>query len=260
MKANYLPKNRSKHLFFRPVLALVIVLISGAIIFSVLDRTIISAVAPAWRAENVIIRSWRSGLAFFSSRQALSAENTALKERLTSLELSILSMSKNSIQEDTILEWAGRRQVSNMIVAAVLTHPPQTPYDTVVIDAGSNDSVALGSTVSLPEGPVLGTISEVFPKLARVKLFSASGEETNAILERNSVPITLVGAGGGNFKLMLPRDIAIEVGDRILVANITARLLGIVGDVSIEPTDAFKQVLAKSPANIFALRFVFVTP
>ena len=172
----------------------------------------------------------------------------------------VLSISKEQTQENILLELVGRKQKSNMVVAAVLTHPPQTPYDVIIIDAGSNESITIGSEVSLPEGPILGVVSEVFSKRAKVKLFSASGEETNAILERNNVPIILVGTGGGNFRLTLPRDIAIEKGDRILSPDITSRLLATVGEVSVRPTDSFKEVLAKGPTNIFALRFVFITP
>ena len=153
-----------------------------------------------------------------------------------------------------------RQTESGLIVATVLTYPPQTPYDVIIIDAGSNDSIMLGSEVSLPEGPILGVISEVFPRNAKVKLFSSSGKETNAVLERNNIPVTLVGTGGGNFSFSLPRDIAIENGDRILSSDVTARLLAVVGEISVQPTDSFKEVLAYSPTNIFGLRFVFVRP
>src|SRR3989338_3963999 len=90
------------------------------------------------------------------------------------------------VQEDTLLELLGRKQKSDTVVAAVLTRPPQTPYDVIIIDAGSNESLAVGSEVSLPEGSILGIISEVFPKSARVKLFSASGDEINAEIGRAS--------------------------------------------------------------------------
>lgn len=153
-----------------------------------------------------------------------------------------------------------RRTENGAIVASVLAYPPQTPYDIIIIDAGSNDSVEAGSKVFLPEGPMLGRVSEVFPNQAKVKLFSASGEETGAVLERNNVPITLIGRGGGNFKFSLPRDMAVEIGDRIVSRDIGAHLLAIVEDINVKPTDSFKKILAKSPTNIFTLRFVFVAP
>lgn len=231
MKVNYLPKSRLRHPYLRRILVLVAIFISGAVIFSFFDAAIISIVSPIWKVKNII---------------------TTGNE--------ILSISPEQTQENILLELVGRKQESSMVVAAVLTHPPQTPYDVIIIDAGSNESITIDSQVSLPEGPILGVVSEVFAKSAKVKLFSASGEETNAVLERNNVPVILIGTGGGNFRLALPRDIAIEKGDRILSPNIVSRPLATVVDVSIRPTDSFKEVLAKSPTNIFTLRFVFVTP
>lgn len=260
MKANYLPKNRLRHPYFKRILALAAIFISGAIVFSFLDPAVISIVSPVWKAENVIVRNLRNATAFFGSQKALWEENTALKNELSSLELKILFLSRERTRESVLLELVGRKQESNTIAATVLTYPPQTPYDIIIIDAGSNNSITLGSEVSLPEGPILGTVSEVFPRKAKVKLFSANGEKTNAVLERDNVPVTLVGIGGGNFKLALPYDITVEKGDRILSADITSRLLAIVGEISARPTDSFKEVLAKNPTNVFTLRFVFVTP
>jgi len=231
MKVNYLPKNRLRHAYLRRIITLVAIFISGAVIFSLLDAIIISIISPIWKIKNVIITG-----------------NV------------IPSLPEEQTQKNILLELVGRKQESNIVIAAVLTRPPQTPYDVIIIDAGSNESLTIGSEVSLPEGPILGIISEIFPKSAKVKLFSASGEETNAVLERNNVPVTLVGTGGGNFRMTLPREIAIEKGDRILSPNIASRPLATVGEISVRPTDAFQEVLAKSPTNIFSLRFVFITP
>jgi len=183
-----------------------------------------------------------------------------LEEKVSSLEIELTSLSIRQTQESVLSTLLGREHESNKVLVAVLTHPPQTPYDFLIIDAGANQSITLGREVSLPEGPILGRVSEVFSRSAKVKLFSASGEEINAVLERNNVPITLLGTGGGNFKVILPRDVAVENGDKILSANINSQLLAVVGEVSVQSTDSFKEVLAKSPTNIFSLRFVFVMP
>ena len=260
MKANYLLKNRFRHPHFKRIIVLVGIFVFGAVVLSFFDSFIISATAPVWQMENAVIRNLHNGVGWFNSKKALVEENAMLQEKIYSLELRTLSSLNNSAQENMLLALAGRRPVPEMIVSAVLTHPPQTPYDIIIIDAGSNERVVVGAEVFLPEGPALGSVSEVFSREAKVKLFSSAGEETNAILERDGVPVTLVGAGGGNFKLTLPRDIAVEIGDRILSPGIVPHLLAIVGEVDIRPTDSFKEVLAKSPANIFTIRFVFVTP
>ncbi|MDP3763825.1 MAG: rod shape-determining protein MreC [bacterium] len=231
MKVNYLQKNRLRHPYLKRILTLSAIFLFGAIIFSFLDTFIISVVSPIWKVRNTIT----------------TGNETP-------------PVSKEQTQENKLLELLGRKQNTNVIVAAVLTHPPQTPYDVIIIDAGSNDSVTMGSEVSLPEGPILGVVYEVFSRKARVKLFSAAGEETDAVLERGDAPVTLIGLGGGNFKLILPRDVVVEKEDRILSADISSRLLAVVEEIDIRSTDSFKEVLAKSPTNIFAIRFVFITP
>ncbi len=260
MKVNYLPKSRLRNPYLKRILILIAAFMSGTIIFSLLDSVIISIVVPVWKTENAVTRSLRNGVVFFETKKALVEENVMLKEKVSSLEAKIASISKEQEHENILLELAGRRQESNAVVAAVLTHPPQTPYDVIIIDVGSNKFISLNSKVSLPEGPILGTVFEVFSRSSKVRLFSAPGEKTNAILERNNVPLTLTGNGGGNFKFSLPRDIAVEKGDRILFPDVASQLLAVVEEISVKPTDSFREILARGPANIFALRFVFVTP
>jgi len=239
---------------------LVAIFIFGAIVFRFIAAPIVSIVTPIWKAENKLMSTLRNSVAFFSSQKSLVAEIASLKERLYFMETEILSLSNGRVQEEVLFDLLGRKERAEEVVAAVLSRPSQTPYDVIIIDAGSSDSISVGSQVLLPEGPILGLVSEVFPTSAKVKLFSANGEETNAILERNQLPITLMGTGGGNFRLALPRDVEIEKGDRILFPDISSRLVATVGEIVTKPTDSFKEVLARSPTNIFSFRFVFVLP
>jgi cell shape-determining protein MreC len=260
MKATYLPKNRSKRPYLIRVFILLAILILGAIVFRFVAHPIVSIVSPIWKAENKVMSSLRNSATFFTSQKSLVAENDMLKERLYFLEREMISLSNERIQEEVLFDLLGRKERSEEVVASVLSRPSQTPYDVIIIDVGSNDSISVGSQVSLPEGPILGLVSEVFPASAKVKLFSANGEETNAILERNQLPVTLIGTGGGNFKMALPRDVEIKKEDRILFADIFSRPVATVGEIVNNPTDSFIEVLAKSPTNIFTLRFVFVLP
>ncbi|MGB3922263.1 MAG: rod shape-determining protein MreC [Minisyncoccia bacterium] len=237
---------------------LVAVFVIGAAIFSVFDGFILSALSPLWKTENAVERNLKNISSFFSSRLQLEKENTLLRERISSLELE-RAASVGTETRQILLELLGRKGEKE-IVATVLTRPPQSPYDVVVIDAGLDESLAVGSKVFLPEGVFLGTVSEVFYSQARVTLFSASKIETPAVLERGGLPVTLVGVGAGNFTITLPQDTLVEAGDRILSADISSRLLAVVGGTESEPTSSFKEALAKSPVNIFNMRFVIVAP
>jgi cell shape-determining protein MreC len=258
MKTNYLQKSRLRHSRAKLIALIVALFAAGAFAFSLLDSFIISAVSPLWRAEGSVARTFSGALGFFRGRGALIEENRLLKERISSLELSLANNS--SIGGEDILAILGRSTEGRGIPAGVLTRPPQSLYDLIVVDAGEKDGVTLGSKVSLPEGPELGTVFHLFPHSAKVRLFSTSGEKTNAVLERHGVPVVLEGTGAGNFRIIVPRDTAVEIGDRVVTASLTSNLLAIIEEVKVEPTDSFKEILARSPANIFSIRIVTVSP
>lgn len=259
----YLPKNRlggGRVSHAKKALTLALVFIVGAALFSFFDNALTTAVSPLWRAENRFSRSLGGVADFFSTRQVLRDENAALREKVASLELENSALSLSQAENARLLSLLNRTGDRGGITVSVLTHPPQSPYDLLVVDAGESEGVTLGARVYLPEGPEVGTVTQVFPSFSRVKLFSSAGEKTQAVLERFEVPVELEGRGGGNFKIVLPRETLVEVGDRILSGSLNPHLVGVVEEVNLEPTDSFKEVLAKSPANIFEVRFLTVRP
>lgn len=216
--------------------------------------------APFWQAENSVANSFQGFFLFFSSKESLIEENAVLTGRVTFLEERVMNLEREKGEESAILLLYGRPPAAGEVAASVLVGPPQTPYDMVIIDVGEREAILEGSGVYLLSGASVGSVSEVFSNTARVKLFSTSGETTNAVLERGETPVVLEGIGGGNFKITLPRDTDVENGDRIHSPDIEASLIAIVEDVRLTQTDSFKTVLARSPANIFSLRLVIVRP
>ncbi len=260
---NYLPRsraNRQRILYSRAILFLVSLFLVGAVIFSFFNNFIINAVSPLWRAENGVSKTLGKAVDFFHTRGTLISENAQLRERISSLEVELSTLALIRDDQASLLNLLGRESGDAGITASILTRPPQSPYDLIIVDAGQQEEVVEGARVALPEGPEIGVVSQVFPSFSRVKLFSTPNEKTQAILERHEVPVELVGAGGGNFKIVVPRDTQVEVGDRILSTGLKATLLAVVADVSQEPTDSFKEVLAKGPANIFSVRFIKLLP
>lgn len=255
---NYLPKNRHKKNFSRKIIFIIGLFIAGAIVSSFFDNLLIKIASPLWHAENGFSRSLGKSVDFFRSRQTLIRENTALKDRVSSLEFEVSQLSLKRDEVDNLTSLLGRTVRRESIAASVLTHPPQSPYDLIVIDAGLYDGILIGARVTLPEGPEMGVVSEVFPTFSKVKLFSTGGEKTSAVLERHQMPVELEGMGGGNFKVVVPRETEVVVGDRILSASLSSSLVAVVEDVKVTPTDAFKEILAKSPANIFSIRYVSI--
>ena len=239
---------------------LVGVFLVGTIFFYLVGPSLVPLISPLWKTENAITRTIGGGFELLRSKQALVEENAILRERLISMELEISTISSAKEQEETLFRALGRTESSGGVLASVLVRPPQSLYDFLLVDAGSEDGVSLGAKVYMPEGPELGVVSEVFSNQARIKLGTSSGEKTGAVLERHGVPVVLEGVGAGNFRIRVPRETEVVVGDRILSATIEGNLLAIVGDITLQPTDSFKEVLAKSPWSIFSNRFVLIRP
>ena len=255
MKQSYLPKSRTKSGYLQPILILLGIFILGSIIFAFLGSSIIKIISPVWRSENVVSKTLGDWVSFFNTQGSLVKENAALKDKVFLLEAEVINHSNETIQKDELLRLLGRTEEVGGIIAPVLVRPPKTPYDILVIDIGKGN-VSIGQEVRSIEGYSIGKIFEVSDRVARVKLFSSNGEELAAILEREEASIILEGQGGGSFRFELPRELNVEIGDRVLSSNISSYPLGVVEDIEVHPTDSFKEVFVSSPINIFEVRFI----
>jgi len=246
----YLPRNRRNNPYSKKILFLAGVFAAGAALFYIAGPLVVPMISPVWQAENIVTKTVSGNFNLLRSKRSLAEENALLKERIASMEAEF---SSRSVGEFLSFARTGG------ITASVVVRPPQSPYDIILVDKGSNDGVINGAKVSMPEGPELGRVVEVFPNQSRVRLWTSSGQKLEAILERFEVPVLLEGMGGGNFLMRIPRETEVMVGDRILSAGTDGGLLAVVGDVELKPTDSFKEVLAKSPISIWTLRFVNIT-
>lgn len=237
---------------------MLLALVLGIFIFTLLRGPIFVLISPLWRGQNYIALGLRNVGSIIRSKDALVLENNALREKLSSYNLLETSVNTLTSTQEEILALFNRTSGGKAIAAGVLVHPPETPYDIIIIDAGAGAGVVVGDQVSLPEGGALGKVFEVFDKQSKVLLYSSGGNETNAFLERHNIALTLKGAGGGTLKVDLPRDVTVEVGDRILLPGIPGELIGVVEEVGQEPTNRAKHVIISGVANVNSVRFVEV--
>jgi cell shape-determining protein MreC len=259
MKTNFRPRNRDAVSHRKRIITVGIVVVVIGLVFSFADSVVIRLISPVWKGEGAIARGMENIAGYFRTKNVLIEENQNLRATVASQTIALAQSRTNISSSEEILSRLGRATSSSGIAASVLVHPPETPYDILIIDAGSSEGVIAGQKVLLPEGPEIGKVIETFSHQSRVQLFSSSGEHTTAILERNMVPVTLVGQGGGTFEIELPRDVPVEVGDKVISSGIRSALIGVVGGIDAAPTDSFKKVLVGSVENIYSLRFVLIS-
>ena len=182
---------------------------------------------------------------------ALTTENETLKEK--SIAVDALATENAHLQTEL-----GRTPSGHSVLGRILAKPNISPYDTLLIDIGSNDGVYVGALVSAGSYVVLGTISEVTPTTSVVSLFSTAGTQTTGRIEGKNIDVTLNGRGGGNFVLSLPSDMTLDTGTRILFPGNHLILLALVGLKDTTTRVANNTYLLTTPLNINELDTVFV--
>ena len=166
-----------------------------------------------------------------------------------------------------------------MILGSILSKPNQSPYDTLVIDVWDNKGIKVGDIVFALSNVPIGRVGIVYNFSSKVVLFSSPGEKTQVVVPAGSsgtveaggdtrpndrnLPVgqvftEAVGRGGGNFEIILPRDIVLAKGAEVVLPGINSNVLGIVEAIVSDPRDSFTKILLTSPVNIFELKFVEV--
>lgn len=152
----------------------------------------------------------------------------------------------------------GRGSKDGGTLANIVTDPEHSLYDTFVIDAGSIDNISIGQSVYAFDGILLGTISKVGNNRSTVSLLSQSGKETYGNTVTNHVAVTLIGRGGGEYEVRMPRDMRFEVGEIISAQSVSTSILAKIELIATDPRDPFQRLLAKAPINFQNLKWVIV--
>ena len=205
---------------------------------------------------------WRGLSPVLSLRDTLqSGEVARLRAQLAAAEA--LAADRGYLyQENLDLKVRLQRNAEQgVLLAGVVARPPQTPYDTLIIDTGEREGVLVGNFVSAGGTLLVGAVSQVYPTTARVILFSAPGEMHNALLylrDNKTVPLTLEGQGGGGFLSRVPVGTHASVGDAVLLPGISGGFFATVSAIELTEGESFETLYFHLPVSPFSLRYVEV--
>lgn len=244
---------------------------------------------PVLTAGNSIGGKLKSVGSYFASKNSLYLQNQKLQAEARENEArtlnynSILSENENlKAILGRLPAQAGKNEKINMVLSVILAKPDQSLYDTLVIDAGAKQGIKTGDTVFALGDVPIGRVNLVYENSAKVILFSNAGEKTQVIIptpsfsspkgETNALSplgrvreglggdvfVEIIGRGGGNFEMILPRDLVLQKGDQVVMPGINPYVLAVVETIVSDPRDPFSKALLTSPVNIQELKFVEV--
>src|SRR3989344_2868843 len=163
-------------------------------------------------------------------------------------------------EENAILKNALNHTMSTTSrMVNILSSLYSSPYDTFVIDEGSDEGLLVGDKVITLEGVILGELIEVYPSVAKVSLYSTVGRELEVLLD-NTIRVRVKGIGNQNFFADLPQGIPVSTSSTLSFPGDGEYMLATVGYIKNNVGDAFQKVYARSPVNVHHVKFVYVIP
>lgn len=269
IKMSYLlDKSRKRNKFLKSAAGVFIIIILfyfRAGIFGGLSYASHAVFRPVLSSGNSIGQKFKNLGSYFSFKSSLYKENMDLKSKLDEDRADRANYDSVVAENISLKEILGRKsEQANMTLAAILAKPNQSPYDTLLIDVGTEHGIESGDRVFAKGFVPIGRVAEAYSSSSKVILFSNAGEKTQAIISPlagqagGNIFAELVGRGGGNFEIVLPRDIVLWKGDQAVLPGLTPYVIGIVETVISDPRDSSQKALLVAPVNIQELKFVEV--
>ncbi len=211
-----------------------------------------------WKTESGLFGFFGHAGMLVKSKFNLIKENQRLRQEMVARDTSALLIDGLKQENESLKNSLSRSAAGDDVLGIVLSRPPVSAYDTLVIDIGSSDGVAKGDKVYADGDALIGDISEVYANQSKVSLFSTPGRTISVNIGEADTTAEAKGRGLGNFLLHVPVEIGIKEGDIISLSQIRPHTFGVVEKIIVDSSDSLQTILFKSPININSLRFVEV--
>jgi cell shape-determining protein MreC len=250
-------KNKKVFRIALAVIFLIILFFFRAGIFNGFSNISQKIFRPILITGNNLGDKFKSFGAYFVSKGYLYEQNQKLQMQVD------FNNARNSNYDSVVADNISIKEILNrkdpkvpMVLSAILNKPNQSIYDTLVIDAGASKGIKAGDTVFALGNVPIGRVDIVYENSSKVILFSSAGEKTQAVISGKNVFMELVGRGGGNFEMIMPKDFTMQKGDQAVLPSINPYVLAIAQTIISDPRDPFNKMLLTSPVNIQELKFV----
>jgi len=210
---------------------------------------------PVWVARESVLDTFSERMELLRSKRELVSENEILKKELASSREKLVQYEALRLELDRISRTG--EEEDGVIRARVLVRPPQTIYDSFILDVGATDGVKVGDLVYVSDSILIGEITAVSSRTAEARLFSSGGQQTSVKFP-SGTEFTAYGKGGGTYELKVPRDVVVKEGDPLTRPGKDFWMYGSVGTIASADADSFKRIMFRIPVNLHELSYVKV--
>ena len=221
----------------------------------VAPNVFLHAAAPLFRVANALAARGDSLAQGFADAAALASRNEQLEDENAALANENRILTQKVADISALFSSAGT-DVSDGILAGVVARPPESPYDTLVVAAGSRAGVTLGMEAFGVGGAPVGVVSSVLADFSRITLFSAPGMTTLGWVGSGQVPLTIAGTGAGTLSSVAARSAGIMAADTVFVPGPGMLPIGTVARVDSDPSSPSVTLRIQPVQNPFSISWV----
>ena len=254
--------------WFSALLALAAALLAGSLLpgAASFEERGGELVAPLSSAVADATRPLADALQHGGQLHELSEENASLRQELARLEAELAALRESEIaagQLADLIAAAGAEDAGRYLAATVVLRDPAPGRDVIVIDRGERDGLRVGQPVLGPGATLVGMVSSLQDRRARVRLLTDPDSALAAIVQSTRTQAALAGGPDGLRLEFAPLEDAITVGDLVLTSALGGRLPGglLAGRIThVDRTgqDLFATVHVEPLANYSRLERVLV--
>jgi cell shape-determining protein MreC len=192
------------------------------------------------------------------SKKSLIKKVVELQTTIDAQNSSLVSLSVVQSENEILKKELGRTNTIKGTIARVIVPPNRSIYDTLVIDAGVEDTIVVGQEVYAFGSIAIGTVTDVLDNTSTVTLYSAPDRETVGTVTGSDLAVTLIGRGAGEYEVRMPRDIIFQQGGVISQQSLAVHPLATIQKIITDARDPFQRLLAKVPVNLQTMKWVVV--
>lgn len=194
---------------------------------------------------------------FYRSRIELENEIKSLQQEVAEQQGHAATLAY-VMEENSELRGMLSASTSPRILAGVVSQPPHTPYDTMIIDRGSLHGIQKDAPVFFGSDQAIGYVQNVFDTKAQVTLFSSSGVKSSVYILGSNIFTTAYGEGGGVIRLSVPQGINIKKDSVVILPSLERGVLGTIDVIQSIATEPEQHAYVTLRSSLQSIRLVSV--
>lgn len=243
------------------IILVCICLTLGGLIMLALPTVLRGAVAIIWYPFDAV-RIWvaESGSSlpqYIRERNTLLAELEAYKIADATGKGNESTIKKLQLENDEFRLELGAVPEKRLL-ARVIARPNQVPYDSLLLDEGSEQGIVQNAPVFEGKDRVIGFVSVVHARTSLVTLVTTAGFTASAYVFGPNIYTVTEGMGGGILRVRIPQGILIQPHNLVVLPAIDSGVYGEVSYVEAAPSQPEQYGYVTTAVPLQSLYYVSV--